>query len=93
MQKQTVKSHDSELLPNIVYDSFSEELWEMEGFFETLSGYFEGSPEQVAEDLIDVVHDMLSIEMNRMFMLPLQKSLLVLLNLRKAFQGMKQINE
>ena len=55
MTEQNVKS-------NIVYDSFSDKHWNMEGFFEVLETYYEGNPQLMAEDLVQAVKTMLILK-------------------------------
>lgn len=40
---------------NIVYDSFNDVTWDFSGFFEVLADYYEGKPENMANDLIQAV--------------------------------------
>lgn len=44
---------------NIVYDSYNDKTWNMSGFFQVLEMYYEGNPQNMAEDLVQAAKTML----------------------------------
>lgn len=84
MSEQKVKD-------NIVYDSFSDKHWNMEGFFEVLETYYEGNPQLMAEDLVQAVKTMLLLK-DSVIDDELKESAVHLLYLRDGIVGI-EINQ
>ncbi|MBI9052456.1 MAG: hypothetical protein JEY96_01480 [Bacteroidales bacterium] len=92
MRKQQVKTESQEVISNLVYDSFNDSIWEMDGFFEILYDYFEGNPQKIAEELLDAIDTLLMLTQDDVFALSATTYSLTLLRLRKAFLGIAKDN-
>ena len=62
MPKTQVKTENQKVISNLVYDPFTDKCWDLERFFEVMSDYFEGNPQGVAEDLIQVIRTLNDLE-------------------------------
>ena len=73
---------------NIVYDSYNKVTWDFSGFFQVLEMYYEGKPENMAEDLVQAAKTMLILK-DSVLDEELKDSAVHLLYLRDA---LKEIN-
>lgn len=86
MSKQSRKV--DEMIPNVVYDSYNDVVWNMDDFFERFYDYFEGNPAKLAEELVSAVHVITKINVDEIFARPALVVIYDLLTIREVVLGM-----